>query len=210
MCGIVGIYHDNENVCGSIYDGLIQVQHRGQDAVGISTWDKTKMYLHKDTGLVTEVFKTDNALSQLNGNIGIGHVRYPTAGSDDSSEAQPFYTANPVNIALAHNGTLINSEQIKSQLIKTHFCQFNTTSDSEILLNLFGYELYKTNFRKLTNAHVFKALKEAYSKCSGGFAVTMLIAGIGIVAFRDPNGIRPLSIGAVSYTHLTLPTTPCV
>ena len=195
MCGIVGIYHDNENVCGSIYDGLIQVQHRGQDAVGISTWDKTKMYLHKDTGLVTEVFKTDNSLSQLNGNIGIGHVRYPTAGSDDSSEAQPFYTANPVNIALAHNGTLINSEQIKSQLIKTHFCQFNTTSDSEVLLNLFAYELYKTNFRKLTNAHVFKALKEVYSKCSGGYAVTMLIAGVGIVAFRDPNGIRPLSLG---------------
>ena len=195
MCGIVGIYHDNENVWGSIYDGLIQVQHRGQDAVGISTWDKTKMYLHKDTGLVTEVFKTDNSLSQLNGNIGIGHVRYPTAGSDDSSEAQPFYTANPVNIALAHNGTLINSEQIKSQLIKTHFCQFNTTSDSEVLLNLFAYELYKTNFRKLTNAHVFKALKEVYSKCSGGYAVTMLIAGVGIVAFRDPNGIRPLSIG---------------
>ena len=195
MCGIVGIYHDNENVCGSIYDGLIQVQHRGQDAVGISTWDKTKMYLHKDTGLVTEVFKTDNSLSQLNGNIGIGHVRYPTAGSDDSSEAQPFYTANPVNIALAHNGTLINSEQIKSQLIKTHFCQFNTTSDSEVLLNLFAYELYKTNFRKLTNAHVFKALKEVYSKCSGGYPVTMLIAGVGIVAFRDPNGIRPLSIG---------------
>ena len=195
MCGIVGIYHDNENVCGSIYDGLIQVQHRGQDAVGISTWDKTKMYLHKDTGLVTEVFKTDNSLSQLNGNIGIGHVRYPTAGSDDSSEAQPFYTANPVNIALAHNGTLINSEQIKSQLIKTHFCQFNTTSDSEVLLNLFAYELYKTNFRKLTHAHVFKALKEVYSKCSGGYAVTMLIAGVGIVAFRDPNGIRPLSIG---------------
>ena len=195
MCGIVGIYHDNENVCGSIYDGLIQVQHRGQDAVGISTWDKTKMYLHKDTGLVTEVFKTDNSLSQLNGNIGIGHVRYPTAGSDDSSEAQPFYTANPVNISLAHNGTLINSEQIKSQLIKTHFCQFNTTSDSEVLLNLFAYELYKTNFRKLTNAHVFKALKEVYSKCSGGYAVTMLIAGVGIVAFRDPNGIRPLSIG---------------
>ena len=195
MCGIVGIYHDNENVCGSLYDGLIQVQHRGQDAVGISTWDKTKMYLHKDTGLVTEVFKTDNSLSQLNGNIGIGHVRYPTAGSDDSSEAQPFYTANPVNIALAHNGTLINSEQIKSQLIKTHFCQFNTTSDSEVLLNLFAYELYKTNFRKLTNAHVFKALKEVYSKCSGGYAVTMLIAGVGIVAFRDPNGIRPLSLG---------------
>ena len=195
MCGIVGIYHDNENVCGSLYDGLIQVQHRGQDAVGISTWDKTKMYLHKDTGLVAEVFRTDNALSQLNGNIGIGHVRYPTAGSDDSSEAQPFYTANPVNIALAHNGTLINSEQIKSQLIKTHFCQFNTTSDSEVLLNLFAYELYKTNFRKLTNAHVFKALKEVYSKCSGGYAVTMLIAGVGIVAFRDPNGIRPLSLG---------------
>ena len=101
--------------CGSIYDGLIQVQHRGQDAVGISTWDKTKMYLHKDTGLVTEVFKTDNSLSQLNGNIGIGHVRYPTAGGNGKEFSQPMYVNSPYGISLAHNGNLTNSKQLSNE-----------------------------------------------------------------------------------------------
>ena len=151
MCGIVGIYKSSDDVCSEIYDGLIQVQHRGQDAAGISTWDGSKMHLQKELGLVTEAFKQEGSYSHLVGNIGIGHVRYPTAGSDDISEAQPFHTANPVNITLAHNGTLINSEEIREDLVKTHFCQFNTNSDSEVLLNLFAYELHKTNFRKLTN-----------------------------------------------------------
>ena len=195
MCGIVAIYNKNKHVCSKIYDGLIQVQHRGQDAAGISTWDGSKMHVFKKLGLVTEVFKKEQSISHLIGNIGIGHVRYPTAGSDDISEAQPFHTANPVNITLGHNGTLINSEKIKSDLVKTHFCQFNTNSDSEVLLNLFAHKLYKTNFRKLTNQHVFRALKGVYEKCQGGYAVTMLVANIGLVAFRDPNGIRPLSIG---------------
>ena len=195
MCGIIGIYNKNKDVCSEIYDALIQVQHRGQDAAGISTWDGSKMHLQKNLGLVTEAFKEEKSYSHLIGNIGIGHVRYPTAGSGNVSEAQPFYTANPVNITLGHNGTLINSEKIRSELIKTHFCQFNTNSDSEVLLNLFAYELYKINFRKLTTEHIFKALKKVYEKCQGGYAVTMLIAGIGLVAFRDPNGIRPLSVG---------------
>ena len=194
MCGIIGIYHKNKNVSGDIYDALIQVQHRGQDAAGIATWDKSKMSLHKELGVVTEVFKTSESLN-LEGNVGVGHVRYPTAGCSDASEAQPFYSANPVNISLAHNGTLTNSEQTRTSLLKTHFCQFNTQSDSEVLLNLFAYELYKTNFRVLKNNHVFTALKNVYQRCEGGYAVVMLVAGVGIVAFRDPNGIRPLVLG---------------
>ena len=195
MCGIVALFNPNENVATSIYDGLIQLQHRGQDAAGIATLNENKMHLHKDTGLVTEVFKSDKSKLNLIGNLGIGHVRYPTAGSNDVNDSQPFYTSNPVNITLAHNGTLTNSESIRKNLLKTHFCQFNTNSDSEALMHLFAYELYKTNFRKLNTSHVFRALKSIYEKCSGGFSVVALISGIGIVAFRDPNGIRPLSLG---------------
>ena len=195
MCGIVALFNPDENVATSIYDGLIQLQHRGQDAAGISTLNENKMHLHKDTGLITEVFKSDKSKLNLIGNLGIGHVRYPTAGSNDVNDSQPFYTSNPVNITLAHNGTLTNSESIRKNLLKTHFCQFNTNSDSEALMHLFAYELYKTNFRKLNTSHVFRALKSIYEKCSGGFSVVALISGIGIVAFRDPNGIRPLSLG---------------
>ena len=202
MCGVVGIYHKKENVCGDIYDALIQVQHRGQDAAGISTWDSSKMSTYKELGLVTEVFKSSDSLESLTGNMGIGHVRYPTAGGDNVNEAQPFYTANPVNVTLAHNGTLTNSEKLKKELVKTHFCQFNTNSDSEVLLNLFCYELHKINFRKLTKNHVYAALKNVFEKCSGGYAVVMLVAGIGIVAFRDPKGIRPLSIGKNKRSYL--------
>ena len=202
MCGIVALFNPNENVANSIYDGLIQLQHRGQDAAGISTLNENKMHLHKDTGLVTEVFKSDKSKLNLIGNLGIGHVRYPTAGSNDVNDSQPFYTSNPVNITLAHNGTLTNSESIRKNLLKTHFCQFNTNSDSEALMHLFAYELYKTNFRKLNTSHVFRALKSIYEKCSGGFSVVALVSGIGIVAFRDPNGIRPLSLGTKNKSYM--------
>mgnify|MGYP001238489795 FL=1 len=202
MCGIVALFSPNENVANSIYDGLIQLQHRGQDAAGISTLNENKMHLHKDTGLVTEVFKSDKSKLNLVGNLGIGHVRYPTAGSNDVNDSQPFYTSNPVNITLAHNGTLTNSESIRKNLLKTHFCQFNTNSDSEALMHLFAYELYKTNFRKLNTSHVFRALKSIYEKCSGGFSVVALVSGIGIVAFRDPNGIRPLSLGTKKKSYM--------
>ena len=202
MCGIVALFNLNENVATSIYDGLIQLQHRGQDAAGIATLNENKMHLHKDTGLITEVFKSDKSKLNLIGNLGIGHVRYPTAGSNDVNDSQPFYTSNPVNITLAHNGTLTNSESIRKNLLKTHFCQFNTNSDSEALMHLFAYELYKTNFRKLNSSHVFRALKSIYEKCSGGFSVVALISGIGIVAFRDPNGIRPLSLGTKNKSYM--------
>jgi len=202
MCGIVALFNPNENVANSIYDGLIQLQHRGQDAAGISTLNENKMHLHKDTGLVTEVFKSDKSKLNLIGNLGIGHVRYPTAGSNDVNDSQPFYTSNPVNITLAHNGTLTNSKSIRKNLLKTHFCQFNTNSDSEALMHLFAYELYRTNFRKLNTSHVFRALKSIYEKCSGGFSVVALISGIGIVAFRDPNGIRPLSLGTKNKSYM--------
>ena len=108
MCGILGLYHNKSQVAGDIYDGLIQLQHRGQDAAGISTLDGSKMHLHKELGLVTEVFKKDRLDTNLAGSIGIGHVRYPTAGSNDVNDSQPFYTANPAIISLAHNGTLTN------------------------------------------------------------------------------------------------------
>ena len=195
MCGIVGIYKGKTDVANDIYDGLIQLQHRGQDAAGIATLDKSKMHLHKGIGLVAEVFKTDRSKINLTGKLGIGHVRYPTAGSNNANDSQPFYTGNPVNITLAHNGTLTNSENIRQELLKTHFCQFNTNSDSEVLMNLFAFELYKTNFRKLNKSHIIRGLKKVYKKCSGGFSVVSLVSGVGIVAFRDPNGIRPLSIG---------------
>jgi len=194
MCGIIGIYHKKKNVASDIYDALIQVQHRGQDAAGISTWDSNRMYLYKELGLVTEAFKSNESLN-LDGNIGVGHVRYPTAGRDDVSEAQPFHTSNPVNVSLAHNGTLTNSKKIRDSLLKTRFCQFNTQSDSEVLLNLFTYELFNTRYRKLSTSHIFKALKNVFTQCEGGYAVTMLVAGIGLVSFRDAHGIRPLVIG---------------
>ena len=202
MCGVVALYNTESSVANDIYDGLIQLQHRGQDAAGISTLDNSKMHLYKDTGLVTEVFKSEKSKINLVGNLGIGHVRYPTAGSNDVNDSQPFYTSNPVNITLAHNGTLTNSNSIREELVKTHFCQFNTNSDSEALMHLFAYELYKTNFRKLTKTHVIRALKAIYEKCSGGFSVVALVSGIGIVAFRDPNGIRPLSIGRKKNSYI--------
>ena len=195
MCGIIGLYHKKNTVSGEIYDSLIQVQHRGQDAAGISTLDNSKISTHKEIGLVSEVFKHQETFDNLSGNIGIGHVRYPTAGGENVNEAQPFYTANPVNISLAHNGTLTNSEILKENLVKINFCQFNTSSDSEVLLKQFCYELYSTNFRKLTKSHVYKAIRNIFLKCSGGYAVVMVVAGIGLVAFRDPKGIRPLALG---------------
>ena len=202
MCGVVGIYNNKTNAANDIYDGLIQLQHRGQDAAGIATLEDSKMHLHKNLGLVTEIFKKTISKASLNGNIGIGHVRYPTAGSNDVNDSQPFYTANPVHITLAHNGTLTNSDQLRQELLKTHFCQFNTSSDSEVLMNLFAYELYKTNFRKLSKNHIHRALQKVAEKCTGGYAVVALVSGVGLIAFRDPHGIRPLSIGKKGNSYM--------
>ena len=195
MCGIIGIYKSNgKDVSADIYDGLIQVQHRGQDASGISTWNKSKIHMHKNLGLVSEVFKEED-LVKLNGNIGIGHVRYPTAGCDDVIESQPFYTTKPISISLAHNGTLINSDDIKSKLIKTHFCQFNTDSDSEVILNIFAHELQKINSFTPKADEIFLAVQNMHKRLKGAYSIVLMISGVGLLAIRDPNGIRPLIMG---------------
>ena len=194
MCGLVGLYQKEGEVLQRIFDGLIQVQHRGQDAGGICTLQSSKINTHKELGLISEIFRNID-INILKGNIGIGHVRYPTAGTDNVNEAQPFHTTNPINIALAHNGTLTNSDEIKTKLTKLNFCQFNTNSDSEVLLNLLSYELFKTNKNEFSNTDILDVLKRIFNQCQGGYAVVALISGIGLVAFRDPNGIRPLTLG---------------
>ena len=194
MCGLVGLYQKEGEALQRIFDGLIQVQHRGQDAGGICTLQSSKINTHKELGLISEIFRNID-INILKGNIGIGHVRYPTAGTDNVNEAQPFHTTNPINIALAHNGTLTNSDEIKAKLTKLNFCQFNTNSDSEVLLNLLSYELFKTNKNEFSNRDILDVLKRIFNQCQGGYAVVALISGIGLVAFRDPNGIRPLALG---------------
>ena len=194
MCGLVGLYQKEGEALQRIFDGLIQVQHRGQDAGGICTLQSSKINTHKELGLISEIFRNID-INILKGNIGIGHVRYPTAGTDNVNEAQPFHTTNPINIALAHNGTLTNSNEIKAKLTKLNFCQFNTNSDSEVLLNLLSYELFKTNKNEFSNTDILEVLKRIFNQCQGGYAVVALISGIGLVAFRDPNGIRPLTLG---------------
>ena len=194
MCGLVGLYQKEGEALQRIFDGLIQVQHRGQDAGGICTLQNSKINTHKELGLISEIFRNID-INILKGNIGIGHVRYPTAGTDNVNEAQPFHTTNPINIALAHNGTLTNSDEIKAKLTKLNFCQFNTNSDSEVLLNLLSYELFKTNKNEFSNTDILEVLKRIFNQCQGGYAVVALISGIGLVAFRDPNGIRPLTLG---------------
>lgn len=196
MCGIVGIV-GQAPVNQDLYDSLILLQHRGQDAAGIVTYDERdqRINLRKNNGYVREVFKTRH-MEKLQGNMGIGHVRYPTAGSDDSDEAQPFYVSSPYGIALAHNGNLTNSEQLRKEVFDKDLRHINTTSDSELILGVFAREL-----RRETGEHdsfadeVLAAAQKTMQRCEGGYSVVMLIAGKGIVAFRDPQGIRPLCVG---------------
>ena len=193
MCGIVGIVGTSP-VNQAIYDGLTVLQHRGQDAAGIITIENNTFSLRKANGLVKDVFHTRH-MKRLQGNIGIGHVRYPTAGSSSSSEAQPFYVNSPFGIALAHNGNLTNAESLKEQLFSEARRHVNTTSDSEILLNIMAHELSKPEKLKLDPEDIFTAVTEVNNKVTGGYATIAMIIGHGIVAFRDPNGIRPLVFG---------------
>ena len=196
MCGIVGIVGQSP-VNQELYDSLILLQHRGQDAAGMVTYDERdqRINLRKNNGYVREVFKTRH-MEKLQGNMGIGHVRYPTAGSDDSDEAQPFYVSSPYGLALAHNGNLTNSEQLRKEVFEKDLRHINTTSDSELILGVFAREL-----RRETDEHnsfadeVLAAAQKTIQRCEGGYSVVILIAGKGIVAFRDPRGIRPLCIG---------------
>lgn len=196
MCGIIGIVAKSP-VNQALFDGLTVLQHRGQDAAGIVTCEHNRLYLRKENGLVRDVFHTRHMI-RLRGNMGIGHVRYPTAGcSSSSAEAQPFYVNSPYGIALAHNGNLTNVETLKSELFKADLRHINTNSDSEVLLNVLAHELQNVSRKKLQLEvkDVFQAVKSVHQLCEGAYAAVALIPNQGILAFRDPFGIRPLIFG---------------
>ncbi|MBV8342509.1 MAG: amidophosphoribosyltransferase [Gammaproteobacteria bacterium] len=194
MCGIVGIVGVSA-VNQRLYDALTVLQHRGQDAAGIATSSQDgELCVRKGSGLVRDVFQQHHML-ELRGNVGIGHVRYPTAGCDSDSEAQPFYVNAPYGICLGHNGNLTNATELAQILIREDRRHLNTTSDSEVLLNVFASELQRVGTTRITPADVFAALTALYRRCRGGYAVIAMIIGHGILGFRDPNGIRPLALG---------------
>jgi amidophosphoribosyltransferase len=188
--GIVG----GEAVNQAIYDALMVLQHRGQDAAGIVTCDDDRLFLRKDKGLARDVFQQSHMVG-LRGRVGIGHVRYPTAGWTTSAEAQPFYVNSPFGITLAHNGNLTNAAELKNDLFRDDLRHINTDSDSEILLNVLAHELSKQAERRPTEESIFRAVAGVHRRCRGGYAVVALIVGYGLVAFRDPCGIRPVVFG---------------
>ncbi|HIG03577.1 MAG TPA: amidophosphoribosyltransferase [Candidatus Poseidoniales archaeon] len=200
MCGILGIVANYETpVNQDLYDGLLVLQHRGQDAAGIVTCDGKRFRMRKSSGLVTDVFYKRH-MKSLVGHMGIGHVRYPTAGTSSRAESQPFYVNSPYGITLAHNGNLTNAEQLKEHLTLIGRHQ-NTSSDSEALLNIFAAHL--SNKKRLNingESHldiedVFSSVGAVYEKCNGSYAIVAMISGFGVLGFRDPNGIRPLILG---------------
>ena len=194
MCGLVGIVTSVDvGVC--LYDALTVLQHRGQDAAGIMTSDNGKLNLRKDNGLIKDVFRTRH-MRRLTGQIGIGHVRYPTAGSTSPALAQPFYVNSPYGLALAHNGNLTNTEELGRDLFKADLRHINTDSDSEVLLNVFAHELQRRGNIKPTPEDLFAAVSGGHDRCRGGFAAVVMITGYGILGFRDRNGIRPLVFGS--------------
>jgi len=193
MCGLVGIVA-NHPVNQEIYDALTVLQHRGQDSSGIMTDDNGVLCLRKSNGLVSDVFSQED-MATLRGNIGIGHVRYPTAGSLSSTEAQPFYVNTPFGISLAHNGNLVNTNELRDHLKKVDKRHLNTESDTEALLNLFAHEVQIQNLEEVTPQSIFDATEKVFNRCSGGYAVVAMILNHGLIAFRDPNAIRPLVIG---------------
>ncbi|MHB0990749.1 MAG: amidophosphoribosyltransferase [Burkholderiales bacterium] len=196
MCGIIGIV-SHTPVNQLLYDGLLVLQHRGQDAAGIVTAEGNAFHMHKDNGLVRDVFRTRD-MRNLLGNSGIGHVRYPTAGNPaERAEAQPFYVNSPFGIVLAHNGNLTNTDQLKQDLFRLDLRHVNTSSDSEVLLNVLAHELVAVgNAPQLSVERIFKAVSGVHRRCQGAYAVVAMIAGYGLLAFRDPYGIRPLIIGS--------------
>ena len=197
MCGILGVVADNP-VNQLLYDGLLVLQHRGQDAAGIVTAEGPMFHIHKGGGMVRDVFRTRN-MRALMGHAGIAHTRYPTAGSAASAaESQPFYVNSPFGIVLGHNGNLTNTEQLKNDLFRQDLRHVNTNSDSEVLLNVLAHELQEaaTNY-KLDPATIFNAVSGVHRRCRGAYAVVAMIAGYGLLAFRDPYGIRPLVFGRV-------------
>ncbi|OAI03003.1 amidophosphoribosyltransferase [Methylomonas methanica] len=193
MCGIAAIV-SNQSVNQDLYDALTVLQHRGQDAAGIVTCDGSRLHLRKDNGLARDVFSSKQMM-KLKGNMGIAHVRYPTAGCTSSAEAQPFYVNSPFGLTLAHNGNLTNTEELKYQVFMDDQRHINTDSDSEVLLNVFAHELAQFGKLKLTVDDVFQAVRAVHKRCRGAYAVVVMIAGFGVLGFRDPHGIRPIVFG---------------
>jgi amidophosphoribosyltransferase len=193
MCGIVGIV-SHSPVNQELYDAMTVLQHRGQDAAGIVTSEDGRLHLRKENGLVRDVFSNEHML-MLRGNIGIGHVRYPTAGCANSAEAQPFYVNTPYGICLSHNGNLTNAQRLKDELYLADRRHLNTDSDSEVLLNIFAHELMRRGKLRLTEHDIFEAVSAVHQRCRGAYAVVAMITGYGIVGFRDPFGIRPVVYG---------------
>ena len=195
MCGIIGVVATTA-VNQLLYDGLQVLQHRGQDAAGIATADGGRFHMHKGPGLVRDVFRTRNMLN-LVGNWGIGHCRYPTAGSAfNAAEAQPFYVNSPFGLTLAHNGNLTNTAQLKQDIFLQDLRHINTNSDSEVLLNVLAHELQLASTKYQLDAEtVFRAVAGVHRRVRGAYAVVAMIAGYGLLAFRDPFGIRPLVVG---------------
>tara|TARA_Y100001968_G_scaffold333736_1_gene398849 strand:- start:10342 stop:11802 length:1461 start_codon:yes stop_codon:yes gene_type:complete len=195
MCGIVGVV-SNDQINQQIYDSLLLLQHRGQDSTGIVTMEDSLFHIHKSKGQVKEAYRTRN-MRNLRGNIGLGHVRYATKGAADrEEEAQPFYVNAPYGIVLVHNGNLTNTRQLEKELFQDDKRHTNSSSDTEMLLNIFATELQSISHGKdFTPDNIFQAIKSVHKRIQGSYSVIALIAGYGLVAFRDPYGIRPLVIG---------------
>ena len=194
MCGIVGISSET-HVASSIYESLLMLQHRGQDAAGMVVCDNEgRLHSRKSMGYVRDVFHQSH-MNKLVGHYGIGHVRYPTAGGAGKEFAQPMYVNSPYGISLAHNGNLTNARDLSDDIFKEDHRHLNTDSDSEVLLNVFAHELQKQRAILPSTKHFFQAVKKTHSRCHGAYAVLALITGFGLLAFRDPRGIRPLVIG---------------
>ncbi len=195
MCGIVGILSTTKkDTAVYIYDALTILQHRGQDAAGIVTAHKGRFYMRKSNGLVKNAFRTKH-MTKLLGDMGIGHVRYPTAGTSSGAEAQPFYVNSPYGIAFAHNGNLTNTKQLEKELFEQDLRHINTNSDSEILLNVFASELAKLQKHRINEKDIFDSVTQVHKRVRGAYAAIGMIPGYGIFGFRDPNGIRPLILG---------------
>ncbi len=193
MCAVIGMVCTT-HVASALYDGLTVQQHRGQDASGIATVDGDRLRLHRGNGLVSDVFD-QKAVNLLRGHAGIGHCRYPTAGSEGADEAQPFYVNSPYGIAMAHNGNLVNTESLRRQMFEADRRHINTDSDSEILLNVLAHELDIQKTLTLRPENIFKAVSGVHERAVGGYACVVLLLGYGLLAFRDPHGIRPLVLG---------------
>ena len=193
MCGIAGIVAKGP-VNLDLYESLSVMQHRGQDAAGITTCTDGRFYMRKANGLVRDVFFKKH-MERLRGNMGIAHARYPTAGTSSSAESQPLYVNSPYGIALAHNGNLTNAEELKAELFRSDLRHLNTDSDTEALLNIFAHELQRNAKPEFDVEDIFTAVKAIHRRCRGGYAVVAMVVDRGILAIRDPNGIRPLAYG---------------